>query len=214
MTYHHRYLADAFAYGWDAGFNYNFHEVVPNKVYRSAKMDWDELTETLKRKKVASVINLRLGGADADADGVTEEQVVTQMGIAYKHIPVNSRYLPDYRKLQELFEAFDTLPRPILIHCSSGTYRSGFASAIFLLDQEGESIDTALQQLSIRYGYFKPARDIRSYLKGREFMEKVLYDFNREGAAINISFREWIAQRLGNENKDNVTLQQSSLKLR
>lgn len=55
----------------------------------------------------------------------------------------------------ELFEIFDRIEKPFLLHCKSGADRAGLVSALWLLDQEGATIAQARAMLSFRYVHLK-----------------------------------------------------------
>src|SRR5947199_571473 len=56
-------------------------------------------------------------------------------------------------ELRKLVDAFDRCGEPALIHCNSGSDRSGFAAACFLLLKTQATLREARGQLSVRYGH-------------------------------------------------------------
>jgi hypothetical protein len=60
---------------------------------------------------------------------------------------------PFEREVRKLIDSFDRCAEPILIHCNSGSDRTGFASACFLLLRTSTPLREARAQLSLRYGH-------------------------------------------------------------
>ncbi len=132
----------------------NFHEVVPDRFYRSAQMSHEDLTETIKKNGIKTVIDLRLGKEEPDSNGIVESQTAKQAGAAYKHVSLRSTAVPEKAKIEELLNVYENAETPILVHCSSGTHRTGVATAIWLMTKEGMSVEDAEKQLSPEYGFF------------------------------------------------------------
>ena len=131
----------------------NFHTVVPGEVYRSARMDMDELEHFTKHYHIKTVLNL----AGAHTDKVWYEDEVAwcrQNGLAHIDLRFPNKNQPSGIQLRILMQTFRTAPRPILIHCRSGADRTGLASAIWLYSMEGLTADDADRQLSWYYGHF------------------------------------------------------------
>lgn len=64
----------------------------------------------------------------------------------------STRELSD-QELQQLVETLRSAEKPILIHCRSGSNRTGLAAAIYLAAFVQAGTDRAGQQLSVRYGH-------------------------------------------------------------
>ena len=194
------------SYAANALFRNNFHEVVPGKFYRSAQMFRDDLTQTVREHGIKSVIDLRLMDDAADETGTTEAEAASRGGAVYRHIPFSSARVDQRESLLDLLAAFDTLPRPVLVHCSSGTHRAGVASAIWLLDQEGRSPAEAAGQLTMKYGFFQPERDLKAYLQGRPTLDRAIREFAVVSGRKPIAFQDWVASSalFDSENPDSA----------
>src|SRR5262249_10127822 len=54
-------------------------------------------------------------------------------------------------------DLFNRVEYPILLHCKSGADRAGLMSVLYRLVKEGESVEEAKKELSLRYGHFRHA---------------------------------------------------------
>lgn len=174
-------------------FKNNLHEIVPGRFYRSGQMNPKDLTETIQEHQIKTVIDLRLAVDDSDAEqGISEKEVVENAGGHYEHIPFSSARADQKEQIEKLLDAFDQAQTPVLVHCSSGTHRSGIASAIWLLEKEGQPVEVAENQISSRYGFFKFERDIKAFFQGKPTLDAVLSYYAKANTAERISFRDWI----------------------
>jgi protein tyrosine/serine phosphatase len=143
------------ASGW-AGFiqlTRNFHVVKENQLYRSAQMDGSELATVLQRYRIKTVINLR--GRSPQSPWYNDElAATTKHGVDQIDIRMSALREPSAATLQELMNVFRTAQRPILIHCSGGSDRTGLAAALFLLKVDNQPPNVAARQLSLLYGHF------------------------------------------------------------
>ena len=97
---------------------------------------------------VRAILNLR--GANDSPSYRLEEQACAALGLDLVSIKFAARGVPRRERLLNLFDAFDTIPRPFVMHCKSGADRAGLASTIYLLDQ-GVPLAEARRHLSRRY---------------------------------------------------------------
>ena len=130
----------------------NIHAVAPGVVYRSAQLNGERLADTLKKYHIKSVINLR---GDSDGDWYTDElKITTVQGAQHYDLGMWAEEQPDAKTIKRMFEILKTAPRPLLIHCNSGSDRTGLVAAVYKHFIEGRSAKEAAQQLSFRYGHF------------------------------------------------------------
>lgn len=175
-------------------FHNNFYVVSAGKFYRSAEMSKEELTKTIGEYGLRTVIDLRKSDyRDLGRNGLQERQVVENAGARYVHLPMVGSREPSPQVLQELLDVYDRNPEPILVHCSSGTHRSGVASAIWLLAKENASFKIAQEQLSPRFGFFRFERDLKSFIQGHPTIDKLLWRYKEASENGKISFRDWVA---------------------
>jgi protein tyrosine/serine phosphatase len=131
---------------WDE----NFHSVIAGQIYRSGQLTHNELIEKIQENHLHSVINLR-GENKADDWYDAEATTLQTIHIPLYNVRLSSYDLPSKELLLQLVRVIEVAPKPTLIHCASGADRTGLASAIVILLNNG-SIDQAENQVSWRYG--------------------------------------------------------------
>lgn len=157
----------------------NFGEVAKD-VYRSNHPGHARL-EHYKNKGIKAVLNLR--GAGVRAPYLFEEESCAALGLVLVSIPLHARAPANPAHLKTLFDTFDTLPRPFVMHCKSGADRAGLASALYLLDQ-GAPVSEARKELSLRYLHLRFTKT--------GVQDHMLDLFEARQAEGAISIRDWI----------------------
>jgi len=131
----------------------NFHTVIEKEFYRAAQPSGASLEKIIHQFGIRTVINLR--GPNTGEDWFDEEEkMALGSGVLFKSVNMSASDKPQDPELRNLIDNFDRCPLPILVHCNSGSDRSGFASACYLLLKTNASLEEARGQLSIRYGHF------------------------------------------------------------
>ena len=178
-------------------FEHNLHEVVPGRFYRSAEMSRTDLEKTVRKLGIKTVIDLRLDKDSPDESGVSESQAAQKGGAAYHHIPLSSARADQKPALMDLLNLYQTEQAPMLVHCSSGTHRSGIASAIWLLDREHYTYEQAMEQLTARYGFFEIERKIKTLWQGKPTLDRVMTEYHSDATeGKSLSFRDWLQAEL------------------
>jgi protein tyrosine/serine phosphatase len=140
----------------------NFHEVLKGELYRSAQPDARMLSWAKDTYGVRSVLNLR--GAHPGSDWYDAEvSAAGDLGLVHKDFAMSAsrQFGPDdAARVTTLMAA---LPKPLLVHCLSGSDRSGLASALYLGRIAGYPADIAGRQLSIRFGHIAIPRLSAAY---------------------------------------------------
>jgi protein tyrosine phosphatase (PTP) superfamily phosphohydrolase (DUF442 family) len=140
----------------------NFFTVDEGNLYRSRQLGKKALHNYIKRYEIKTIVNLR--GENKDKKWWQhEKQVAQDSEVCFCDIAMSSSSLPSKENLKKLLEIYDSAPRPILIHCMSGSDRTGEAAAVWALDQQGKTIDEALKQLSIKYGHMKKKKPAKNF---------------------------------------------------
>jgi protein tyrosine phosphatase (PTP) superfamily phosphohydrolase (DUF442 family) len=132
---------------------HNFHVVSPGQVYRSGQVTREMLIEKAREQGIKSVLNLR--GVSSETkwyDG--EIQAARELGLKHYDFPLSARQEVTDKQIDDLLAIIDAAPKPLLIHCKSGSDRTGLASALYLYARENKSPEEAGRQLSIRCGHF------------------------------------------------------------
>jgi protein tyrosine/serine phosphatase len=162
----------------------NFRAVVEGRVYRSGQLSPKELESRIERHGIRSLVNLR--GEKENREWYREElEVARRHGVELRSLDLLPERLPSRPAVVALIDHLESLPEPILIHCSAGADRTGFASVIARMAKGDAPVDQARSELSFWYGHFPfgPATEI-----GRIFD---LYDAYRRRSGKGPSFRDF-----------------------
>ncbi|HEY3297347.1 MAG TPA: tyrosine-protein phosphatase, partial [Armatimonadota bacterium] len=159
--------------------------VESGELYRSGQLRGKHLAYVLESKRIRSVINLR-GYSKTDTDLDRERNLSKAMGVKHVDISMSASRLPEPNELRKLINAFDVLPRPILVHCLGGSDRSGLASTLYMSIYKRMPLDQAqASQLTCRYGHIS---------FGKAHAMDDFFSMYRQTAG-NLSIREWILTR-------------------
>lgn len=132
--------------------NHNRHEVVPGLLYRSAQLPAAEFVGLAKRVGLRTVINLR--GENAGRDWYDEQhRAAGELGVDFINYRMSASRELTVAQMTELAQILRQAPKPLLIHCGSGSDRTGLACALFLLEA-GHPPEAVAYQLSLRFGHF------------------------------------------------------------
>jgi protein tyrosine phosphatase (PTP) superfamily phosphohydrolase (DUF442 family) len=173
-------------------FRGNFDEVVPGRFYRTGEVDARKLAELIKKYKIKSVIDLRVNKDEVDQFGVHEREAAQANSAAYYHVPFVGSDARQRVQVEELVSLYDRVETPVILHCSSGTHRTGVASVIWLLTKENASIENAVSQLGVRYGYFYYERRLKSLIQGHQTIDALIWEYAKAQKSDGVSFRDWI----------------------
>lgn len=170
-------------------FGGNFHPVIPNRVYRSGEMRAAALERAIDRHGLRSIVNLR-GREEGRGWYEDERRIARARGLVRYDLDFSERLLPPRPAVVELIRVLRIAPEPVLLHCSAGADRAGFASVLARMVKEGAPLQRARSELSLAYGHlpFGPAREI-----GRMFD---LYEASRRRTrqADDLpAFEQWLA---------------------
>ncbi|MEI4487471.1 tyrosine-protein phosphatase [Frigidibacter sp. MR17.14] len=130
----------------------NVHTVVRGELYRSAQPDAQMLEEMVARNGIRSVINLR--GAE-EHEGWYREEIATakRLGLSHADYRMSASKDVSAAEAQEIIRLLRDMPKPLLVHCKSGSDRTGLVSALYLAGVDGSDEESAEDQLSIYYGH-------------------------------------------------------------
>lgn len=186
--------------GYKPLFQKNFSEVVPQKLFRSAQPD-DRLGRWIEEHNIRSVLNLR-GGKPSYDWYAQEMRIVREHGVDYYELPMSAQMRPQKRELLQLIDLLGRARYPMLVHCKSGSDRTGLGVALYHLIVQKEPPEKALSGFSIFHAHIplfgpeklqQPLREYAVWLsqKGlihtperfREWVEKE-YSDGREPAAV------------------------------
>ena len=105
---------------------------------------------------IRTILNLR--GERRSSFYLFEKEACAKLGLILIDQPIYARHLVPAERWLGLLESFDRIEKPFVMHCKSGADRSGIASALWLLDQEGASVEEARRQLSRKFVHLKSTK--------------------------------------------------------
>lgn len=130
----------------------NFGVVARDRVYRAAQPEGGTLGRLIRERNLASVLNLR-AGSPADPFYAEEVRVTRAHGVDFYDFPMSATRRPTRRELLVLLDLFGRCRYPLLIHCKSGSDRTGLASALYRMSGEGVRPGEAQRELTLAHGH-------------------------------------------------------------
>lgn len=173
----HFYLSD---HAFLRVFWHNFDRVAPG-LWRANQPTPGQLAR-YARMGARSVLNLR--GPSGQSFWLFEREACAQLGLPLHDLSMKARAAPAPETLLELHRLFQTLPRPILMHCKSGADRTGLAAALWLIWIEGKTVDEARGQLSFRYAHLRQTKT--------GILDQFLDSYAAAHAETGIGLTDWI----------------------
>jgi protein tyrosine/serine phosphatase len=130
----------------------NVHTIEAGEAYRSAQLDKSRLEAAIGQYGIRSII--ALNGSTLEHSWYNDAPAVSEaMEVVRYELPLSANDELSSGQLQELLSLLQKAPKPVLIHCKNGAYRSGLAAAIYEYAIAFRPADVATGQLSIRYGH-------------------------------------------------------------
>jgi uncharacterized protein (TIGR01244 family) len=130
----------------------NFHETVPGELYRSAQLSPDDLTRYVKQYGIRTVINLR-GANEKQVWYVREVEAAKASGVQHMDFRMSSHRDLTQDQASALIDMMRNAPKPILIHCRSGSDRTGLAAALYIAAVKKGTEFNSEWQMSLFYGH-------------------------------------------------------------
>lgn len=133
-------------------FHGNFGVVERGRVYRSSQPR-EGLEGLIRDFKLTTILNLR-GGSTAEAFYADELRLTREFGVDFYDFPLSATRRPSRRELLMLLDLYPRCRYPLLIHCKSGSDRTGLASALYLMvGPRAVPPDRAMRAFSLHYGH-------------------------------------------------------------
>lgn len=131
----------------------NFHEVIPNELYRSGQFWKGDIEKYVDRHGIRSVINLR---GDNTGQSWYDDEVLeaARAGVHHYDFRMSSQRMLNRTELIALIAMMRDAPKPLLIHCHGGANRTSLAAALYLAAITKADERTAAAQMSVRFGNF------------------------------------------------------------
>jgi protein tyrosine/serine phosphatase len=131
----------------------NFHAVTAGVLYRSAQLSKTEIKAAVGEYGIKSVLNLR--GANSGSPWYDNEIAASrELGLVHFDYPLSARRFVTSQQIAEILDIVRRAPKPLLIHCKSGSDRAGLVAALYRFAETGASAAEADQELSLVYGHF------------------------------------------------------------
>lgn len=162
---------------------FNFYAVEEGQAYRSPQLSGEALGWVIDQYGIRTVINLR--GHNPGKEWYEQEvQACDAAGVTLVNIPMSSRSLPEPDLLEAIVQALEDSEYPILMHCESGSDRTGAVSGLYRLVVLGQDRQEALAELSPQYWHFrnqKPCMDklVEIYEPTEEWMERYRTEYQQ-----------------------------------
>jgi protein tyrosine/serine phosphatase len=130
----------------------NFDEVIAGEYYRSAQPTPAKLAKYVKKYGIRTVLNLR--GVNKKFQWYHDEVAEAErLGVTFVDFKMSARRELTEAQTEQLIALLHDLPKPILVHCKSGSDRTGLVSAIYVYKIAGLGEAAADRQISFRYGH-------------------------------------------------------------
>jgi protein tyrosine/serine phosphatase len=181
-------------------FNRNFGVVDDGLVFRSAQPT-DELPALVAEKKITTVLNLR-GGSDSDRWYAAEVANTRKLGLDFYDLPLVATVRPTRKQLLTVLDVLDRCKYPLLIHCKSGSDRTGLVSALYLMSRKGVDPNRAEDAFSLYYGHVpilgtrhlhEPIREYADWLAAQKqthtperFRDWVAHDYKADDPLVEL----------------------------
>ena len=104
-------------------------------------VDWVERVKSLGIRSIVSLLEVTQhekyyirGGLDLHPEGLFG--YYQSQGIAFCHIPLTDYQKPSQSQMERVLEAFDRMPKPVLLHCSAAIDRTTPVAA-YIVSERG-----------------------------------------------------------------------------
>jgi protein tyrosine/serine phosphatase len=150
---------------------------------------------------VVTVLNLR--GASERGHYILEKQACQALGLQLIDFSCSATEPPPKALIFAAQSLFLVLDRPCLMHCKSGSDRTGLMGVLYRHFSQGDPIEIALDQLSHRYLHLRCGKAgiidffLETYLRqtghtGKPFIDWVIDDYDPAALAAAYNRRPWV----------------------
>ena len=129
----------------------NVHTVLPNRLYRSAQLSFSDFKIITEKKQIKTIIDLA-----PTYQHVQESYWASRHDMTYDYLPLEAKGRCPIKKLKILTNDLMQAKTPLLVHCKSGSDRTGLASAVYLILNNVNSQQVRKQIAYLRYGILSP----------------------------------------------------------
>jgi protein tyrosine/serine phosphatase len=143
---------------------------------------WPHQLAAWKARGIRTVISLR-GGTEGSHHAI-EHAACAKLGLKFLTFRLGSREAPTAAQVLAAQTLFSQIEYPALIHCKSGSDRTGLMGVLYLHLRKGRPMRQALRQLGLRYGHLAQGETgLLDYT-----FQRYLADGEGEGG----SFLDWV----------------------
>ncbi|MEO1786696.1 MAG: tyrosine-protein phosphatase [Pseudomonadota bacterium] len=180
----------------------NLHRI-SDEMWRSNQPSPEHIARHASDRGLRTIVNLR--GQSTKGYYLLEKEACAAHGIDLVDFQVFSRDTPTRETIFAAGELFERIRYPALMHCKSGADRAGIMSVLYMLLRQGADIETAIEQLSLKYlhveagktgvldAVFKAYRSFRNHTP-KPFLDWVAEDYDR--LAIKTAFMASFESRM------------------
>ncbi|MDB5477184.1 MAG: hypothetical protein JWP49_2695 [Phenylobacterium sp.] len=143
---------------------------------------WPHQLASWKARGLKTVVSLR-GGA-AGSPYAIERAACEALGLRLVTLRIGGREAPSRATVEAAAALFETMAYPALIHCKSGSDRTGVMGVLYLHLRRGMPVRDALSQLGLRYGHLPWGQAGMLDFTFRRYLA--------EGDSLGLSFLEWV----------------------
>jgi protein tyrosine/serine phosphatase len=174
----------------------NFHWISPEMA--RANQPAPEHIARYAAMGIKTILNLR--GYNDSGHYWLEREACDRHGLTMVDAPLGSREPPSKERIRRAKDIFETIQYPALMHCKSGADRAGLMAVLYKHFRQGEPIEQALEQLSLKYLHVRQGKTgmldffFETYLKeggGKTFMEWVDSDYDPARVKANFMSSWW-----------------------
>ncbi len=159
----------------------------PNDQFiRMAQPSESDLEKVLEDDDIRSIVCLRDHNPGKEWYD-TELAFAEANELDFYAVRLSKNRLPTREQLGDLIVIYKTAEYPMLVHCQSGSDRTGFAAVVYRLVILDEPLDDALESFSIWHGHIQRNTPLdqlfefyREEADGRSFEEWYLHDYDVE----------------------------------
>ena len=169
-------------------FYHNNFQIAPG-VFRSNQPSEKRILEWQKEKGIQSIINFR--GESNQGAFFIEKNICKEIGIKLINIKLYSSKLPEKEKIFEINEVFNTIKKPFLMHCKSGSDRAGLGAALYFLLVLNTPVEIAQKQLSFKFLH------LGGWTAG--ILDFMLMEYRHAFKKDRINFLDWVEERYHRE---------------
>jgi Protein tyrosine/serine phosphatase len=129
---------------------------------------------------------LTLRGEALNPPNVIERRAASHLGLDLRFVALRAMVLPPPERLLRLIDLLRTMPKPMLVHCKSGSDRTGLAVTLYLHVIKGQPLDEARRALSWKYGHWS--------FGSASVVHRLLDAYAAAHTATGIGFEDWVRQ--------------------